>query len=77
MSKKQKVGPLDSIFTVTKKSLNNVKLNKQIIIDACIQLVTNNGRPFTLLEDSGFKMILDPIIDAIGCKFYIKQVNIS
>lgn len=37
---------------VTKNKLNNVSLNKTIIIDACVELIANNGRPLTLLDDS-------------------------
>jgi len=54
------------MIIVTKKTLSNVSLSKQKLIEACVQLVTINGRPFTLIEDSGFKMIIDPLLDAIG-----------
>jgi len=54
------------LVIVTKKSLSNVPLNKQKIIEACVQLVTINGRPLKLMDDSGFKMIMDPLMDAIG-----------
>lgn len=54
------------MIIVTKKTLSNVSLSKQKLIEACVQLVTINGRPFTLMEDSGFKMIIDPLLDAIG-----------
>jgi len=63
---KQKVGPLDNMIIVTKKTLSNVSLSKQKLIEACVQLVTVNGRPFTLMDDSGFKMIIDPLLDTIG-----------
>ncbi|CAI6358146.1 unnamed protein product [Macrosiphum euphorbiae] len=64
--KKQKYGPLDKMICVTKTTLTNVKLNKKNIIEACVQLVTTNGRPFTLLNDTGFRMIMDPIMNSIG-----------
>lgn len=35
---------------------------------ACLELVTVNGRPFTLIEDSGFRKIINPIIEAISKK---------
>ncbi|KAL5233767.1 hypothetical protein ACI65C_001177 [Semiaphis heraclei] len=76
VSKKQKVGPLDNMIIVTKKTLSNVSLSKQKLIEACVQLVTINGRPFTLMEDSGFKMIIDPLLDAIGGDFRINSRNI-
>jgi len=54
---------------VTKTTLTNIKLNKNII-EACVQLVTT-VRPFTLLNDTGFRMIMDPIMSSIGGGMYI------
>lgn len=59
------------MICVTKTTLTNVKLNKKNIIEACVQLVTTNGRPFTLLNDTGFRMIMDPIMNSIGGGMYI------
>jgi len=59
------------MISVTKTTLTNVKLNKNNIIDACVQLVTTNGRLFTLLNDTGFRMIMDPIMNSIGGGMYI------
>ncbi|KAF0713185.1 zinc finger BED domain-containing protein RICESLEEPER 1-like isoform X2, partial [Aphis craccivora] len=69
--RKQKTGPLDKMISVTKTTLTNVKLNKNNIIDACVQLVTTNGRLFTLLNDTGFRMIMDPIMNSIGGGMYL------
>lgn len=33
---------------------------------SCVQLVTTNGRPFQSLDDSGFRLIMNPIFEAIG-----------
>jgi len=54
------------MIIIPKKSLQNVNLDKKTEVDACVQLVTINGRPFQLLEDSGFRMIINPIFNAIG-----------
>lgn len=35
------------------------------VIKACVELTTVNGRPFSMLQDTGFRMILDPILDAL------------
>lgn len=56
--------PLDMIMT--KNTLKQVVLSKEKLIHACVQLVTTNGRPFQLLDDSGFRTIMNPIFDAIG-----------
>lgn len=41
-------------------------MDKTTLTSACVELVTVNGRPFTILQDSGFKKIVDPIIESIG-----------
>lgn len=41
-------------------------MDKATLISACVELVTLNGRPFTILQDSGFKKIGDPIVESIG-----------
>lgn len=48
-------------LTINEMNTIKIEISKQILIDACVELVTVNGRPFTLMEDSGFKKILDPI----------------
>jgi len=37
-----------------------------MLLEACLELVTNNGRPFDIFKDSGMKKILKPITDAVG-----------
>ncbi|XP_051977288.1 uncharacterized protein LOC127639367 [Xyrauchen texanus] len=54
----------------------HVQLSPNIIKDACIELVTINGRPLSLMEDSGFRKIIDPIQEAIGNDFNINSTNI-
>ncbi|CAI6375595.1 unnamed protein product [Macrosiphum euphorbiae] len=54
----------------------SIKITKQIIIDACVELVTVNGRPFTLIEDSGFRKLLDPVLEGFNDKFAINSQNI-
>ena len=44
--------------------------------DACIELVTVNGRPFQLMNDSGFRMIVDKVLEGLGCSSRINQENI-
>ncbi|XP_060851317.1 uncharacterized protein LOC132929775 [Rhopalosiphum padi] len=62
----EKTGPLDEMIIISKKTLKNVNLDKKTVVDACVQLVTTNGLPFQLLDDSGFRMIMNPIFNAIG-----------
>lgn len=51
-------------------------MTKQNVIDACVELVTINGRPFTLIEDSGFKKLLEPILEGFNDKFSINSQNV-
>lgn len=39
-----------------------VNMTKEQIKLACLELVTVNGRPFSIIEDSGFRKIIDPNI---------------
>lgn len=36
------------------------------MIDGCIEMVTVNGRPLRIMEDSGFRKIVDPIFRSFG-----------
>jgi len=58
---KQKHGPLDKHITIEKK-----KLNKSSLLEACTEMITVNGRPLTIFNDSGFSKILRPLTEAIG-----------
>ena len=49
-----------------------IQITSERLIEACIELVTINGRPFSYLEDSGFMKIVNPIV-----KSFAKQPNVS
>jgi len=36
------------------------------LLKACTEIVTVNGRPCTIFNDSGFQKILKPLTEAIG-----------
>lgn len=50
-------------------------MDKNTLINACIELVSENGRPLSILEDSGFKKILNPLLKAIEPGIYINATN--
>ncbi|XP_050528080.1 uncharacterized protein LOC126898183 [Daktulosphaira vitifoliae] len=54
---------LNNFVSISKKSIK-LNLHKNSLIAACIEMVTINRRPLTLLQDSGFRKILDPVLDA-------------
>lgn len=45
-----------------------IKMTKKDLENSCVELVTVNGRPFSILNDSGFQNILNPIKCAIEDK---------
>lgn len=60
-----------------KSEFLKVKLNKEIILKACVELITVNGCSFEMLEYSGFKRILNPIVTAIDNNFSVNSENIK
>ncbi|XP_050548304.1 uncharacterized protein LOC126909940, partial [Daktulosphaira vitifoliae] len=68
---------LNNFVSISKKSIK-LNLDKNSLIAACIEMVTINGRPLTLLQDSGFRKILDPVLDAfLPEKIAINSQNIK
>ena len=65
---------LDSVI-VKKPKQFKVALTSDTIKEACVELVTVNGRPFSLMEDSGFRKIIDPIQNTMGKSVTIKSSN--
>jgi hypothetical protein len=51
-------------------------MDKHTLIEACINLVAVNGRPFEMMKDEGCQMIIDPIIKAIDKNAAIYSKNI-
>ncbi|XP_044595707.1 uncharacterized protein LOC123272777 [Cotesia glomerata] len=63
----------------TKEStyLNRVALNKTTLKTALLKLVTINGRPFSILQDEGMRMILDPLISRMPEKVIINEETVK
>ncbi|KAH9378620.1 hypothetical protein HPB48_014698 [Haemaphysalis longicornis] len=38
------------------------------IMNSCVELLTRNGRPFWLIDNSGFRKIIDPVLKALNAK---------
>lgn len=55
---------------------NNVKMTYQQIEDACVQLVTTNRGPFSLMDDSGFIILINPLLKSLDANdIYFKTMN--
>lgn len=52
-----------------------VKISREIVIDACIEMVTKNGMPFSTMEATGFTRILHPILNGGPTKNSRKMIN--
>lgn len=58
-----------------------VKMNIQTIYAAFVELVSKNGRPFCISEDSGMRLIIDPLLEGVfnetGEKYAVNRVIIE
>ena len=52
-----------------------LEMSENFVKRACVELVTVNGRPFNMMQDSGFVKIVKPITDALGGGFTINPEN--
>lgn len=52
-------------------------MNKESLINACIEMVTKNGRPFSIMEHSGFRKVIDPVINALNKKKEKMKITIN
>lgn len=53
-----------------------VKMTSKTLMDSCVELVTKNGRPFRLIDDSGFRKIVDPILKGFQEKVSVNSENV-
>lgn len=50
-------------------------MDKNTLINACIELISENVRPLSILEDNGFKKNLNPLLQAIEPDSYYNATN--
>ncbi|XP_046389430.1 uncharacterized protein LOC124158293 [Ischnura elegans] len=58
-------GPSRTTVRKRKADTITIKMSKTRLFEACRELTTKNGRPFSVVEDSGMRMIIDPIVNAL------------
>ena len=51
-------------------------MNEKTLQNPCLELVTINGRPFKLMDDSVFRKILNPLLEDMRAKFTVNAENI-
>lgn len=59
------VPTVEGMKKIETQLLNRVNLSKSTLKKAILELVTVNGRPFSILEDSGMRKILKPILERL------------
>lgn len=79
VNEKRKRCDSDSADNATKNRKSDtfvVRFRETDVLDACVDLVTVNGRPFTLVEDNGFRKLLNPIVETSPNRIAINAENI-
>ena len=56
----------DEIETPMKMKKIQIEMNEATITDCCVNLVTKEGRPFTLLDSKAFRAIVEPIFKGLN-----------
>lgn len=64
-----------SFFPPTEKFFCKVTVDKERLRDSILEMLTVNGRPFQLLEDSGFSRAFGSIMTACGLVLNPKNVK--
>ncbi|KAH9379075.1 hypothetical protein HPB48_016523 [Haemaphysalis longicornis] len=54
-----------------------LEITEDIIMNSCVELVTRNGRPFRLIDDSVFRKIIDPVLKALNAKLAITAETVK
>ena len=54
-----------------------VNIDSKTIINGCVELVTVNGRPYSIMDDSGFKKILNPVLNGLRKKITMNSNTIK
>lgn len=65
MAGTEKQPRLDPYVNSTKKTVT-IQMSLEDAKRACLELVTKNGRPYCLMEDSGFQKFIRPIFSTFG-----------
>lgn len=75
--KTENIQPTLNNYVTKCKKMHSVKILPQELQNACVEMVTKNGRPLIAVEDSGFRKIIDPILNSFEEKITINRHNIK
>ncbi|KAH6942974.1 hypothetical protein HPB50_013122 [Hyalomma asiaticum] len=54
----------------------NIAITREIILNACVELCTVNGRPLALMEDYDFRKLIEPFLSGLHSKVAIHAENV-
>ncbi|KAH6927516.1 hypothetical protein HPB50_005182 [Hyalomma asiaticum] len=64
------------ITSIVPTTVAKVAITGEMILNACVELCTVNGRPFALMEDYGFRKLTDPVPSGLNSKVAINAENV-
>lgn len=53
----------------------DVQFNKDDIIRGIVHIVTVDGRPFNILNDTGFKVLMEPVLKALNSHINVHNIT--
>ncbi|XP_077547934.1 E3 SUMO-protein ligase ZBED1-like [Haemaphysalis longicornis] len=59
---------IQNMFKPISPKCVSLEITEDSIMNSCVELVTRHGRPFRLIDDSGFWKIIDPVLKALNAK---------
>lgn len=76
-TKKETAAPTSSNQTILfgLKHQVNISITKEELLKSCVEMCSINGRPFSVVEDSGFRKIIDPITQSLNISINRKSVK--
>ena len=66
-----------AIDTSMDKEIISVKMSKNKFINACVKMVTVDGRPFAAMDDEGFRDIINPMMEGFSSNVTMSAKTIT
>lgn len=59
------------------KNTINIKMTQEKVMEACTDLIILDGRPFEIIDDIGFRKIINPILTGMGNQITINKKDVK
>lgn len=53
----------------------SVNITGEAVVNACVELVTTSGRPLRVINDPGFRKIIDPVLEGLNQRMTVRTEN--